>query len=78
VLFLDNGDLAWGSGDSTGRFGSPNDFALAGDWVGEGQTRIGVFRNGAWFLDSGDLNWDQSDSAFNFGEAGDIAVLGRW
>ncbi|PQO41765.1 SdrD B-like domain-containing protein [Blastopirellula marina] len=66
--------------DHTFHFGVGGDYALAGDWNGDGISTIAVFRNGTWHLDSdGDGRWDPAvDAAFDFGQAGDIPVAGDW
>ena len=67
--------------------GLAGDIPVVGDWSGNGKTKIGVFRNGAWFLDYvGDGVWHgcgapadpTKDLCFNFGMAGDIPVVGDW
>ena len=55
-------------------FGQAGDRAVTGDWDGDGDTEIGVFRNGYWFLDAnGNGAWDPgTDTVYTFGQAGDI------
>ena len=46
------GDVGFG-------WGLPGDLPVAGDWNGDGNDEVGVFRNGAWFLDyNGNRYWD--------------------
>jgi subtilisin family serine protease len=66
--YLDrNGNGRWdGCGTTTDTdicftgFGGLNiDVPVAGDWTGDGITKIGIYRNGAWYLDrNGNGQWD--------------------
>jgi len=61
--------------------GAPGDVPVAGDWNGDGRTKIGVFRNGfLWILDTdGDGTFGAGDSVFAFGgDPGDIPMVGDW
>ena len=58
-------------------YGWGGDQPIAGDWTGEGQEMIGIFRNGAWKLDlTGDGKYTDEDRAFQMGQAGDKPVVG--
>ena len=63
-------------------FGLPADLPVAGDWNGDGKTKIGVFHNGSWFLDNGNGQWDGCDvdrcHVEGFGMTGDLPVVGDW
>ncbi|MGH7768317.1 MAG: hypothetical protein ACREQP_12740 [Candidatus Binatia bacterium] len=63
-------------------FGAAGDLPVAGDWDGEGQTKIGIFRpsTGEWLLDSGDAGdtTDCADDCLIFGAPGDLPVVGDW
>jgi hypothetical protein len=72
-------------------FGVGGDIPVVGDWMGDGISRIGVFRpaNGTWFLDEfgGTGNYRPTGfSAYSaattaqvsFGLNGDIPVVGAW
>ncbi len=66
-------------------FGMAGDIPVVGDWNGDGTTKVGVFRNGAWYLDyPGTGVWvgcdttPTTDRCYNFGMAGDIPVVGDW
>ncbi len=66
-------------------FGKPGDKPVVGDWIGTGQTRIGVFRpsNHTWYLDiNGTGTLDSCKKADlctkNFGLSTDIPVVGDW
>src|ERR1035437_6153992 len=82
VWYLDNGNNVYDAGDKFRSFGLAGDQAVAGDWTGNGQTRLGVFRNGVWYLDlNNNGQWDGvagGDGIFAFGLPGDIAVVGDW
>ena len=79
-----NGNNQWDATDAAHvvNFGLPGDQAVAGDWTGNGQTRLGVFRNGVWYLDlNNNGQWDGvagGDGIFAFGLPGDVAVVGDW
>ena len=82
--FLDlNGNMLWdGCGiDRCLTFGSPGDQPVAGDWNGNGITKIGVFRDGNWRLDyNGNGTWDATGdvTVMNYGGPGDVPVVGDW
>jgi len=59
-------------------YGEPGDRAVAGDWDGDGNDSIGVFRNGQWLLDvDGNGRWsDQIDRRVTFGSPSGIPVVG--
>lgn len=82
VWALDNGNNVYDAGDKFRYFGLAGDQAVAGDWTGTGQTRLGVFRNGLWYLDlNNNGQWDGvagGDGVFAFGLPGDVAVVGDW
>jgi hypothetical protein len=56
---------------------------VAGDWSGDGTTKIGVFMNGTWYLDMNrNWQWDgqPTDKMYSFGAGlpGAIPVVGDW
>ncbi len=58
-------------------YGWGGDVPIAGDWIGEGQETIGIFRDGNWKLDvTGDGKYTDEDRAFSMGQAGDKPVIG--
>lgn len=65
-----------GYADSACFFGDPGDPVVAGDWNGDGQGSVGVFRSGAWALT--DTCGGNGEYHFNFGVAGDVPVVGDW
>jgi hypothetical protein len=63
--------------------GAPGAVAVAGDWTGAGETKIGVYANGIWYLDlNGNGIWDgtPTDGRYSFGagQVGAIPVTGDW
>jgi hypothetical protein len=86
--YLDfNGNDQWDPGADTtiaaGSFGLGDDIPITGDWNGDGITKIGVFRNGAWYLDfNGNGQWDPAIdtivTAGSFGLPDDIPITGDW
>ena len=67
-----------------GKFGGYQwDIPVMGDWNGDGEKEVGIYRHGAWYLDyNGNGQWDgcDIDSCIPaFGELpGDIPVVGDW
>ncbi len=64
-------------------FGSVGDLPAAGDWNGDGQSKVGVFRAGTWYLDyNGNGAWDGCGIdrcyAGSFGAEGDWPAAGDW
>ncbi|MEK6325152.1 MAG: hypothetical protein AABN33_26225, partial [Acidobacteriota bacterium] len=96
VFFTDNwrldhnGNNVW-DGTPTDKlyqpFGISGDIAVAGDWTGNGISKIGVFRIesglGKWYLDiNGNGIWNGDvpggDKIVLFGQEGDKPVVGNW
>jgi hypothetical protein len=86
--FIDrNGNRAW-DGCRRDRciesFGNAGDLPVIGDWDGNGDSNIGLWRpsTGEWFLDyNGNGAWDGCSvdvCVAGFGLAGDIPVVGKW
>ena len=60
------------------RFGMPGATPVAGDWNGDGTTKVGVFIDGLWFLDlNGNGLWDEGDLWAKLGKKGDQPVSRR-
>jgi len=58
-------------------YGWGGDVPITGDWTGEGQDMIGIFRDGTWKLDlNGDGLYDEQDRVLEMGQAGDRPVIG--
>jgi len=60
--------------------GADFDKPVAGDWNGDGKSKIGIYRNGAWFLDlNGNGTWDGcgGDACINVfgGLSADIPII---
>lgn len=64
------------------KFGNPGDMPTTGDWNGDGNTEIGVLRDGRyWYLDyNGNGLWNGTtiDRKFGFGNRGDMPATGDW
>lgn len=60
-------------------FGAPGDWALSGDWDGDGVDGVGVYRpsTGEFFLRN-DLSAGAPDETVIFGNPGDVPVVGDW
>jgi hypothetical protein len=56
------------------------DVPVVGDWSGNGHTKTGVFRSGAWILDAnGDGVFTGADFVFQYtATTGDVPVVGDW
>ena len=66
--------------DHVFNFGVTGDYAVAGDWAGNGVDCIGVFRSGIWHLDvDGDGLFTRGvDRYADFGRKGDKPIVGDW
>jgi hypothetical protein len=82
-----NGNYQWdgtGTGlDVVAGFGMAGDIPVVGDWNGNHQDKIGLFRNGFWILDyNGNYVWNGlgtgNDLVAGFGAAGDVPVVKDW
>ncbi len=63
--------------DHVFRFGYSPDVAIAGDWNGDGISKIGVYRNGLWILDiDGDGQFTNRDQSVEFGSPGELPLVG--
>jgi hypothetical protein len=72
-----DGDGKFGPGDLVFQFGQPGDIPLVGDWVGDGITRVGVYRKGKVYLDiNNNHQLDADDKVFELGRPGDTPVVG--
>jgi len=86
--YLDlNGNGAWDGTPTDGLYsfgaGLAGAVPVAGDWTGNGTSKIGVYVDGTWYIDiNGNGAWDgtPTDKNYNFGtpESGDTPVTGRW
>jgi PKD repeat protein len=65
--------------DKVSSYGRKGDTRVFGDWNGDGKTKIGVYKDGAWYLDyNGNGAFDSNDKVYAFGKAGWIPVTGDW
>jgi serine-aspartate repeat-containing protein C/D/E len=72
-----DGDGRWSEGDLTAHFGQEGDIPVVGDFNGDGNEEIGIFRAGQWIIDSnGNRQIDEVDLTFELGGEGDKPVVG--
>ena len=86
--YLDlNGNGQWDGCEIDGCLGPFGDYdfdlPVAGDWNGDGLTKVGIYRQGMWYLDkNGNGSWDGcgTDACLGpfGGESNDIPVVGDW
>lgn len=70
-------DNSAGFADHTFGYGLPSDQSVIGDWDGDGDDTVGIYRNNIFYL----VNTNgatQADIVVPFGVAGDIPVAGDW
>jgi hypothetical protein len=76
ILFLKNSHSS-GFADVGLNYGIPGDYPVVGDWDGDGDATIGVYRNGSFYLrNSNTVGF--ADVVFAFGQHGDQPVAGDW
>src|SRR5262249_5230134 len=81
-----NGNFQMDPGEETAPFGVSTDDALAGDWTGDGITKVGVFRPdfrdptlGLFSLDfNGNFTFDGPQESFIYGLSTDAFAVGDW
>jgi len=88
MWYLDlNGNGGWdgcGIDACLGPFGGYGiDVPVAGDWTGNGLTKVGIYRQGMWYLDkNGNGSWDGCGTDDCLGPFGglslDVPVVGDW
>jgi len=60
-------------------FGQAGDLPVAGDWDGDGDSTVGVYRNGVFdLLNTPTTTTGVADLVFTFGEVGDQPIAGDW
>ena len=76
ALFLKNSNTT-GVADVTINYGIAGDYPIVGDWDGDGDDTIGVYRGGSFFLrNSNTVGF--ADAVIPFGIAGDQPIAGDW
>jgi len=50
---------------------------VVGDWDGDGDDDLGIFRGGWWYLDTDGVG-GMAEQVLGFGAPGDLPVVGRW
>jgi bacillolysin len=76
ALYLKNSNTT-GLADVTINYGLPGDYPVVGDWDGDGDATIGVYRNGVFYLrNSNTIGF--ADIVFPFGAPGDQPIAGDW
>jgi hypothetical protein len=78
-----NGKLDACTVDKCVNFGTNTDLPVAGDWLGLGKSRIGVFSpsSGLWFIDNGSFSWQGCLLEYcpgPFGKQDDLPFSGIW
>jgi hypothetical protein len=76
LLYLKNKNET-GFADIGINYGIPGDYPVVGDWDGDGDTTIGVYRNGSFYLRNSNTI-GVADVVFPFGAPGDQPVAGDW
>ncbi|HJS17497.1 MAG TPA: hypothetical protein VJ785_02025 [Anaerolineales bacterium] len=76
LLYLRNSNTS-GFADIAINYGIPGDKPVVGDWDGDGDDTIGVYRNGSFYLrNSNTIGF--ADMVFPFGSPGDQPIAGDW
>ena len=76
ALYLKNSNIT-GFADVQINYGLGGDYPVVGDWDGDGDVTIGIYRNGSFYLrNSNTIGF--ADSVFPFGTPGDQPVAGDW
>ena len=66
-----------GAADLVFPYGDPSDQAVKGDWDGDGDDTVGIYREGVFFLKNTNAPGN-ADLVIGFGVPGDIPVTGDW
>ena len=81
MFFLDF-DNSGGSADQSVAFGEPDDLPVIGDWDGEGDDNIGLYRpgstTGVFYLDIDNDGGSADIVTPEYGDLGDIPIAGDW
>jgi serine-aspartate repeat-containing protein C/D/E len=66
-------------GKETPRFGMVGGTPLSGDFNGDGQDQLAIFKDGYWMIDMNSNGiWDEHDMLIKFGDIKDRPVVGDW
>ncbi len=76
LLYLKNSNDT-GFADVALNYGTGGDYPVVGDWDGNGNATIGVYRNGSFYLRNQNTN-GFAEVVFPFGAPGDQPVAGDW
>ena len=78
LVHRNNGQTRLDLIDHVFEYGHEGDYAVTGDWNGDGVAKIGVYRGGKWYLDvNGNGRWDKGDVLVeNFDSGTGIPVVG--
>ena len=74
--YLKNGNSG-GAADLVFPYGDPSDQAVKGDWDGDGDDTVGIYRDGVFFLKNTNEPGN-ADLVIGFGAPGDIPIAGDW
>jgi hypothetical protein len=66
-----------GAADLVFPYGDPSDQAVKGDWDGDGDDTVGIYRNGTFYIRNSNTAGN-ADIVIGFGVAGDIPIAGDW
>jgi hypothetical protein len=76
LLYLKNSNVS-GFADAALNYGLPGDYPVTGDWDGDGDDTIGIYRGGAFYLrNQNTLGF--ADIVFLFGTPGNQPIAGDW
>jgi photosystem II stability/assembly factor-like uncharacterized protein len=76
ALYLKNSNIT-GFADIQINYGLAGDYPVVGDWDGDGDATIGIYRNGSFYLrNSNTIGF--ADLVFAFGAPGDQPIAGDW
>ena len=76
LLYLKNSNTS-GFADIAINYGMPGDYPVVGDWDGDGDATVGIYRNGSFYLRN-DNSIGFADLVFPFGVPGDQPLAGDW
>ena len=76
ALYLKNSNTT-GFADIQINYGIGGDYPVVGDWDGDGDTTIGIYRNGSFYLRNSNTI-GVADVVFPFGAPGDQPIAGDW